>query len=66
MAGGRAGAVTSLIAPLLRRVRVRPQGCPRGVPGVRGEARPGRFELPTCGLGNRRSIQLSYERRGEG
>jgi hypothetical protein len=25
----------------------------------------GRFELPTCGLGNRRSIHLSYRATGE-
>ena len=25
-----------------------------------GMVTPGRFELPTCGLGNRRSIHLSY------
>ena len=27
---------------------------------ITGMVTPGRFELPTCGLGNRRSIHLSY------
>src|SRR5262249_39282060 len=34
------------------------------LPGAPPEGRGGRLELRTCGLGNRRSIQLSYERKG--
>jgi integrase len=56
--GGRAGPEHCMPNPL----QLAGLGESGQVGAAQSETRPGRLELPTCGLGNRRSIQLSYER----